>query len=377
MEVKPSYSDTIRADIKPSYKNFLTHHGIQGQRWGIRRFEDEDGHLTDAGQKRYAHFNTKEYTESLKNKKKSSDKKADETKQQPNNASNMRSSGSSSGSGIRIGSMKILQDENGNYYAQLGDQIVTGSNPNEVAYNYGAAMRENSRAKVAANNAEDVEEDEKDSGSNDGSGDTDEPIEETPSYEVEQTPIEEETVPVSNEDVESEAQPISGEIYSYSQPAIENLNSGLALYEVKSSDVEILENILDNVGTKTISGKTNRSINDVFDLILGESQSIEEASDDIEEVSNASYDTDNILGKIGRVVRKKDGVAKKHNQLNKETTQDKIHGKTIKINKVNKIQKKSNYVKHSFEPIDTIPSFKDQLDIDYISHYGIKRPCLW
>ena len=31
----------------------LTHHGIKGQKWGVRRFQNEDGTLTNAGKKRY------------------------------------------------------------------------------------------------------------------------------------------------------------------------------------------------------------------------------------------------------------------------------------------------------------------------------------
>ena len=31
----------------------LAHHGIKGQKWGVRRFQNPDGSLTDAGQKRY------------------------------------------------------------------------------------------------------------------------------------------------------------------------------------------------------------------------------------------------------------------------------------------------------------------------------------
>ena len=30
------------------------HHGIKGQRWGIRRYQNEDGTLTEAGKARYS-----------------------------------------------------------------------------------------------------------------------------------------------------------------------------------------------------------------------------------------------------------------------------------------------------------------------------------
>ena len=45
--------------MNPSYQvitsdsNTLAHHGVRGQKWGIRRFQNLDGSLTDEGKKRY------------------------------------------------------------------------------------------------------------------------------------------------------------------------------------------------------------------------------------------------------------------------------------------------------------------------------------
>ena len=36
-----------------SYPDFLMHYGIKGQQWGIRRFQNEDGTLTEEGKARY------------------------------------------------------------------------------------------------------------------------------------------------------------------------------------------------------------------------------------------------------------------------------------------------------------------------------------
>ena len=36
------------------YNNYIYHHGIKGQRWGIRRFQNKDGSLTPRGRKRYS-----------------------------------------------------------------------------------------------------------------------------------------------------------------------------------------------------------------------------------------------------------------------------------------------------------------------------------
>lgn len=35
--------------------NYIAHHGIKGQKWGIRRYQNEDGTLTDVGKRRYGY----------------------------------------------------------------------------------------------------------------------------------------------------------------------------------------------------------------------------------------------------------------------------------------------------------------------------------
>lgn len=47
MEYLPTFSDQLDAD-------YISHHGIKGMHWGIRRYQNPDGSLTDAGRKHYA-----------------------------------------------------------------------------------------------------------------------------------------------------------------------------------------------------------------------------------------------------------------------------------------------------------------------------------
>lgn len=46
MTYAPSFIDQLDAD-------YISHHGIKGQKWGIRRYQNADGSLTPRGQKRY------------------------------------------------------------------------------------------------------------------------------------------------------------------------------------------------------------------------------------------------------------------------------------------------------------------------------------
>lgn len=44
--------------------NYLMHYGIKGQRWGIRRFQNKDGTLTEEGKKRYTDSEKRNTTKS-------------------------------------------------------------------------------------------------------------------------------------------------------------------------------------------------------------------------------------------------------------------------------------------------------------------------
>lgn len=48
------------------YNDYLYHHGILGQKWGIRNYQNSDGTLTEAGKARYAKLSRKE--EKIKSK---------------------------------------------------------------------------------------------------------------------------------------------------------------------------------------------------------------------------------------------------------------------------------------------------------------------
>ena len=51
-----------------SYRNELYHHGILGQKWGVRRFQNEDGTWTTAGKARYGDGGDRRYSKFFSDK---------------------------------------------------------------------------------------------------------------------------------------------------------------------------------------------------------------------------------------------------------------------------------------------------------------------
>lgn len=61
----------------------LAHHGIKGQRWGVRRFQNEDGSLKSAGKKRYGDGEESKSSDSNKSKSSSKNNKKREALNHP------------------------------------------------------------------------------------------------------------------------------------------------------------------------------------------------------------------------------------------------------------------------------------------------------
>lgn len=72
--------DEVMANIFESNSPSLQHFGIKGQKWGVRRFETESGHLTAAGKARYDDYEyAKSETAKAKEKFKQANAKANTT----------------------------------------------------------------------------------------------------------------------------------------------------------------------------------------------------------------------------------------------------------------------------------------------------------
>ena len=68
--------------------DYVTHSGIPGMKWGVRRYQNEDGTLTDAGKIRYG-----KYSDMNKDQKKQADKYSSDRSNAGNAAANIARSG--------------------------------------------------------------------------------------------------------------------------------------------------------------------------------------------------------------------------------------------------------------------------------------------
>lgn len=59
MEYRPSFSDQLDVD-------YISHHGVKGMKWGVRRYEDYTGHLTPLGKIRYDSNNKQDIKKRIK-----------------------------------------------------------------------------------------------------------------------------------------------------------------------------------------------------------------------------------------------------------------------------------------------------------------------
>lgn len=57
-EVKHFMADLVGEYYALTFSNSLSHHGIKGQKWGNRRYQNEDGTLTEEGRRRYGRLGT-------------------------------------------------------------------------------------------------------------------------------------------------------------------------------------------------------------------------------------------------------------------------------------------------------------------------------
>ena len=107
------------------YSDELTHYGVKGMKWGVRRYRNKDGSYTSAGRKRYSKLSISD---------------VDEQVQRQYGTSKLRDIGSAAGTGISLlGSTVGMLTGNpalGMGSAYLGSTIASGTSIASIAKYY-------------------------------------------------------------------------------------------------------------------------------------------------------------------------------------------------------------------------------------------------
>ena len=71
-------SKPLMKRVEKYMSDFLIHYGTKGQTWGVRRYHNEDGTLTEEGKKHYGYYTNSDGTKDTKRLKKDAKKDAEE-----------------------------------------------------------------------------------------------------------------------------------------------------------------------------------------------------------------------------------------------------------------------------------------------------------
>lgn len=120
-------------DIKPNrVDDFFAHHGIKGQKWGVRNYQNPDGTLTEAGKKRYYKGTGRKKTAEESGKGKKPKTIADEIAQYSINGS--KESGYKLDPNLQLGKEYTVRDDVIKYYMNIDKTVSDPIREHDLRY---------------------------------------------------------------------------------------------------------------------------------------------------------------------------------------------------------------------------------------------------